>query len=687
MSPQQVQGMPADKRSDIWAYGVCLYEALTASRPFAGANASAVLAEVLKEDPDLDRVDPRLRPIVERCLQKDPARRYRDIGDVRLDLEAAGERPEVEAPPRRRGAREKVAWLVALAAAAVAAWVLWTRPVPSSEPSTVGATRLSIATPDLIPEESFSGLAVSPDGRTVVYLGEVGGRHCLMRRDLDALESAPIAGTEGSWGFQFFSPDGKWLAHMSRDYVLQKLPIEGGRPVDLAHGQLWGGGDWGANGTIVIGNTSDGRIARLSEAGGELVPFTTLAEGEALHGHPWLLPGGEAILFTAQREGSPLIAAQRLDESGHRSLFEGEHPVLLPNGHLVFTRGNGLWAVRFDADRLEPVGEPVPLLDEPFTPRGFTTFAGSRSGTLVYTPRSAGVRGPLVWLDRTGREASVGLPPGDFMHPRVSPDGRRIAFVSVDGDEGYGRRGRSDVLILDGNSAQPRVVLSNNVANESPVWTPDGRGLVFRGRSLTEESLWFYDESRIRDLGTHSYDTVTPSDWAPGGLVLTSFARSETHGDLFTVSSETGEKKELLAKVSDEDLPVLSPDRRWLAYQDQTGAEEQILIRPFPSVESGGPWRITEGSFPAWNQDGSELFFIRDEAIWSVAMSAEPPFVKGDPILLVRGPYFDDPFFSRPYDYDPHTDRFLVVRREVSRRSLVVVQNLDQELERRFAAQ
>jgi serine/threonine-protein kinase len=690
MSPEQAKGKSVDRRADTWAFGVTLYEALTGQRPFRGEDAPTIMARVLDREIDfapLQGESAGFRRLLARCLEKDPSRRYRDMGDVRLDLEElAGGSGQISDPPRFAPRfREVVAWAAALLLGLTAASTLLSRdpagPLSVAAPRTV---RTTVEAPHLEPEEAYS-VTISPDGRTIVYFGRHEGVRQLYRRDLDSLEAQPIEGSQGTWGFQFFSPDGRWIAHMSDsdDLELEKIPIDGGRPIDLVQGLTWSGGDWHEDGTLVVGRTEFKTLHTLPDAGGESTPLTTLAPGEIQHADPHYLPGGKSVIFAVEASRYQYrLAVQRPGDAGHTMLFEGRRPHYLESGHLLYQREDGLWAVPFDPASVTATGEPMPVPDVPYVALAVAAFGASSGGTLVFAAPGTAARGPLVWLDREGKETSLGLPDGAYIHPRLSPDGERVVFVALDQVGGFGRHGHSDLLMLERDSLQPRLLAVPSRVNKAPQWGNDSETLVFEGGSETTglTSLWVARGGELRDVGLSNPDVIKPGGWLVDGRIVAQMTRSETNGDIVFIDLESGEVEDVLAGPESVNTAELSPDGRWIVYSIDTLDEARISVRS-TDPRSSATWDISEGDFPQWvDNDGGELFFLRDDALMSLRMRSDPPFADGDPEVVARGPYFEAPLYFRPYDYDPATDRFLVVRHHTAPRSLVIVQGLHHEL-------
>ena len=448
MPPEQAKGKAVDKRADIWAFGVVLFEMLTGRQLFTGETVSETLASVLKSEPEWKQLPPNLHPrirfLLERCLEKEPQNRYGRINDARVEIQKALAdssgvfvQPVTAAEPRRR-LRAILPWLAAavVLAAIIAGLAVWKPRTP--EPRQV--IRLDYELPE---GQQFGGLplaslAVSPDGKQIVYSTTKG----LYLRSVDELTAKLIVGTEASTGQPFFSPDGKWIAYVSEtDQKLKKISINGGAPVVLCDLTTFLGGSWHEDNTIVYGQLG-GPIMRVSANGG--TPKTLIKAKSVADLFPQIFPDGKSVLYTAATSlTQTTIVVQSLESGETKELSAGISARYLPTGHIVYAVGNNLLAVPFDPDRLEAIGGPVPIVEGVFRTL-MPQFALSDSGTLAYIPgtSSAAAAGrTLVWVDRLGKEEPLGAPPNNYMYPKISPDGMKVA-VTVSG-------GNIDIWVWD----------------------------------------------------------------------------------------------------------------------------------------------------------------------------------------------------------------------------------------------
>jgi serine/threonine-protein kinase len=625
MSPEQARGKPVDKRADIWAFGVVLFEMLTSKPLFEGETVSDTLAHVLTKEPDLNQVPPQVRRLLKKCLEKDPKNRLRDIGDANGLLEETPTAPS----------RSQLGWIVAAVLAVVAAGasvIAWRATWPAEKPLKP-LVRLDV---DLGPGVSLTapyGTAaiLSPDGTRLVYVSQ--GR--LFTRRLEQSKATELAGTEGGYA-PFFSPDGQWVAFYAQG-KLKKISVEGGAAIDLCNAAALLGGSWGEDGNIIaaIQNPSM-TLMRIPSAGGEPSPATELAPGEFLHRWPQILPGGKAVLFTVARTLNAFDGAniEVMSFAGHnrKTLVRGgTFGRYLPSGHLVYINGGTLFAVPFDLDRLEVHGTPVPVLEEVeySSALGFAQLDVSRTGTLLY--RSGGTRGGPVtvqWMDPTGYTQSLLAKPGFYLRPRLSLDGNRLAIDITDGPN-------QDIWVYDWQR-RGMTRLTFDGSNVNQVWSPDGRYLIFWGEG---GMFWTRSDgaSKPQPLTRHN-NVQYPYSVAPDGKRLAFYASDPGTGyDLWTVPIENdgaglraGKPEIFLQTPFDERNPAFSPDGRWLAYTSNESGSFQVYVRAFP--DRGRRWQIsnTGGLTPVWSRNGRELFFRTEDNQIMVAN----PTAKGDSFVV-----------------------------------------------------
>ncbi len=468
-----------DKRADVWAFGVVLYELLTGTRLFNGETVSHTFADVLRAPLDFDRLPkdtPRVvRELLRRCLNRDLKLRLRDIGEARVALqEYTGVEEAAPAPVGR-----KTGWVVGAAVLAVMGavaglgWWKATRPVERP------LVRLDV---DLGAEYSGGDVILSPDGGRLVFVSK--GR--LFTRRLHQEKAVELAGTDGAFA-PFFSPDGQWVAFGSSG-KLRKISVEGGAVIALCDSFLFRGGAWGEDHTIIAALTSNrGALSRIPDAGGTPQPLTELAAGEITHRWPQILPGGKAVLFTTHTSISGFdganIEVMSLRDRRRKTLQRGGtfgryFPGPNGTGHLVYVNKGTLFAVPFDPEALEARGTPLPVAQEVsyFNSIGSAQFDFSQDGTLVYRGGGAGGLATLQWLESDGRLQPLPAKPGDYGQPHLSPDGKLIALTLPSGTG-------TDIWRYDWQRDTMSKLTFGDGDFRFPVWSPDGRYLVFRAES------------------------------------------------------------------------------------------------------------------------------------------------------------------------------------------------------------
>jgi len=503
---------------------------------------------------------------------------------------------------------------------------------------------------------------VAPDGRTVAFAGIRDGQQQVYVRVLDSLEAPPVRGTEGGTPLGF-SPDGQSLLVGVREAPqrIVRVPLDGGLPVTISEGQASLGASWGPDGTIVIGSAAG--LSIVSAAGGEPQPLTTPADDDAMHARPQFLPNGRAVLFSL-RTPAEQVAVYSLDTDEYEVLFPGVAPRYMPSGHLVFARGSTLWAVPFDADGLTLQGEPVPVVEDVSVgSTQVSLFDVSRDGALVYVPGgSVGTR-RLVWVERDGREALVGMGPGLYDSPRVSPDG---LFIAVQVGEDVAN---SDVLIHDlaRGTTNP---LTFDGQSFFPIWSSDSERVAFvsssRGGLFWQAADGTGKPEVLLDFA--SAQPLMPLQFSNDGrTLLAGGVNPGTGSDIMTVSLDSDPTVDLLIQTAGDDFhPAVSPNGRWVAYESDDSGRSEVFVSPFPNV-GGNKKQIsaTGGGSPVWSPSGGELFFRSGGVMMVVPVETDPAFTYDTPQVLFEAPYRRTVFGprARPFDLSPN-GRFLMIKEE-----------------------
>jgi len=617
MAPEQARGKPIDKRADIWAFGVVLHEMLTGQRIFKGDDITEVLASVVKEEPDWEQVPTRIRRLVRACLRKDPKNRLRDIADAKLLL------AEEAAPATAPVKNNKVAWVVAAAlliALSAASWIAWRATRPVEHP----LIRLSVDLgPDALAGTRLTA-AISPDGTRIVFPSRSpDGKQVLATRLLNQTQNVLLPGTENG-SDPFFSPNSQWIGFVTGS-KLKKIQVQGGSSVTLCDAQGFRGASWGEDGNIVAALGSNGGLSLIPEAGGTPKPLTKLAEGEATHRWPQILPGGKTVLFTVSSTVSTFsdaglavvsIGTDQVTSLKRRGFFGRYLPTGGSTGHLIYVDQGSVFGVPFDPARLEMSGTPFPLLED--VASDLATAGGqfdfSQNGTLVYLAGKPNNQGWIVsWLDSSGKTQPLLNRPGSYLTPRISPDGERVA-LSPTGTKGQ------DLYIYDWRRDTMTRLTFSETGNSFPVWAPDGKHIAYRNPIPGAYRIdWIRsDGAGEPQLLLESKNDMRTFSFTPDGKRLAYFeATNETGNDLWTVAIDTsdpehpkaGKPDVFLRTPSNENQPRFSPDGRWISYTSTETGRSEIYVRPFPGP--GGKWQVSSegGEDAMWSGNGRELFF------------------------------------------------------------------------------
>jgi serine/threonine-protein kinase len=673
MSPEQARGKPVDKRTDIWSWGVVLYELLTGERMFKGDDAADTLAQVLTSEPDLARVPARVQPLLRRCLVKDPKHRLRDIGDAMPLFDGVPE----PAPERRPWVWIAVAATLAIAFA-VTSVLLYRLYRDTRSPPPHPIVRLSAEVGPDITMERFGGslLAVSPDGtRLAVVVRGADAKNRLATRQLDQSQVTPLSGTEGAYS-PFFSPDGQWIGFFAGG-KLKKVPVQGGATVTLWDASpARSSASWGSDDNIVAALNADGVLSRIPSAGGAARPLTALDKqrGEFAHRFPQVLPGGEAVLFTALASGNyddanidALSFKTGERKTVHRGGYFGRY---LPSGHLVYLRQNTLFAAPFDLSRLTETGAPQPVLEDVSIVLGGGDFDFSQTGTFVYLSGKWGQQA-IFWLDSTGKTQPLNPAPGYYWNQRFSPDGKRLAFVVSDSLGGF-----RDVWVQDLERDTTSRLTFLPGTNNAPIWTPDGKSVIFESWYSAAPGLYWIRADRVGEAQrlTDGLTPQFPNSFSPDGKRLAYYQQStDGYYEIWTAPVEGDSDHPRLGKAEpflrtpfhNVTQPTFSADGRWLAYSsDETGRQE-VYVQPFPGP--GEKWQISTGggTFPMWARNGRELFFlVLDGRIISRIMVAGYT-TRGDSFVVGRPQIWSQKhllYVGNPlYDLAPDGKRFAVI--------------------------
>ena len=712
MSPEQARGKPADKRADIWAFGVVLYEMFTGQRLFGKETVSDTLAAVITKEPDWEvlppSTPPRIRELARRCLTKEPRRRLGDIGEARIAIEetlsGAAEvgaglvpalgRPQEPALNAVEGAplQRALPWALAAISTVLLLALAISNKLRTPRPTTRPIARLVVTLPpsDRLALGNTPVLSLSPDGSRLVYVANHSGSTQLHVRAIGRFEATPIPGTEGAES-PFFSPDGQSGGFFAEG-KLKRVSLSGGAPFTVCSAASNRGGSWGPDDIIIFTPSPVTGLFRVSAAGGSPKPVAVpdRKKGELSYRWPQILPGGKAVLVTIWN--GITVDAARIDvlslETGkHRVVVDGgTYARYVPSGHLVYARAGGLLAVPFDLKRLQVTGSPVSILEGvSMNPDfGAAEFSSSADGSLAYVAGgSNGGESTFLWVDRKGVAQPLPAPPRAYTSPRLSPDGRRLA-VAIKGAANPG------VWLYElGRGTLTRLT---EISGTVPwlIWTPDGKRLTFPSLAGGAMDLYWMsaDGSGIPERLIRGEIYLWPGSWSPDGRVLAFTEVDPTTGwDIWVLEIEGDRKaRPFLQTPSNEGGAVFSPDGRWLAYQSDEAGRAEIYVRPFPGP--GGKSQISTegGTEPVWSRDGRELFYRNGDKMIVAAVETKPGFAAGKPKLLFEGHYETSIYPYEPnYDVSPDGQRFLMIKaseQESAATQLNVVLNWSDELRR-----
>jgi len=663
MAPEQAKGKTADKRADIWAFGVVLHELLTGQRLFLGETVTDTLAAVVLSEPKLEDTPSQVRRLLKRCLEKDPQKRLRDIGDAMALLEEArSEVPVLPSAPPPRSLLARFAWPaafgVALLAAAALAFIHFRETPPVAE-----TVRFKAVLPENVNFTITGVSAFSPDGRKLAFSASgADGVPRLWIQSLNSLVAQPLPGSETAAVLiaLLWSPDNRYLV-FEGDGKLKKIDLSGGPPLALCDApSRIGGASWGRDGVILF--SLAGRLMRVSASGGTASPVTASLPGGEGVAYPWFLPDGRHFLYyrwSPKSEIAGMYAGSvdaKPEEQSTQRLMPLEHqPMYVPSldsgpGNIVFLRQDTLLAQPFNASKLQLGGEPLPIAERVGSTGDFGFYSVSDSGALAYrTGSTSGLNLQLSWFDRQGKITPTPVEPARSSTVKVSPDGKRVATVRTDAQN------NSDIWIVDLATGGSNRLTFDPASDGNPLWSPDGTQIAWQS---TRGGFWGIYRKASNGSGNDELVYKSPAsgaltDWSRDGrFIIFHSPGKETKMDIYALPLGPGSPEDrkpipIVQTPANELGGYLSPDDRWIAYLSDESGKQELYVQAFsPGTKPGatpvsGKWMVSKGSLgmARWRADGKELVFIgADGGVMSADVEADPVFRASPPKLLFTLP-------------------------------------------------
>ena len=662
MSPEQLLGTEADARTDVFSFGVCLYQVVTGKRPFQGTSRAGLIAAILDHDPPAasrlrDGIPPALDWLITQCLAKDPDDRIQTAHDIALELERIAHEPTM--PTAMSAGVRLPAWLaVAFAgfvAIALISFVLFNGK-NRAESKQSGPKRFAISLPaDVhVAEGEFEKLAVSADGSQVAV---VGGKNPtkLYLYSLETQQTRELPATDGARG-PFFSPRGDWIGFYTDDHELRKVAVRGGDPVVLCSVGDLRGATWGSDDTIIFAELHP-PLRRVSANGGVPEPIS-FSDSHAQIRWPEFVAGGQYLLYTANDpsgnyENADLAIAE-MKTGASQVVVHGATFGRYASGRLLYLHSGAIYAIPFDEQRRAVSGAPKLLLQDAdfYSPAGLAHFAVAADGSLFYVARPLPNTGAeLVWTDRSGHTVPVLAQRKDYGNPKLSPDGKMIVME-------IGNLPRQDIWSYDLDRQSWRRLTSEGV-NVNPVWSADGSQIAY-----TSDKGGGFHLYAIRSDGRSPAVQLTSrqpwdfaTSWSADDVILTVEQSGMTLRDIFAVQPHVrSSPTAILASRFDESDAVFSPDGRWMAYRSNESGRDEIYVQPYPPTGQRQQISAEGGTFPVWRRDGKELFYRFGKQLMAAETRFVPVFSASKPKLLFKGD------FDTNFDVSADGQRFLMVK-------------------------
>ncbi len=682
MSPEQARGQEVDRRTDIWSFGVVVYEMLTGSRPFSGSSVYDTLAAVINDPPDLERVPPQMRRLLAACLQKDPRKRLRDLGDLSLLTGIALDQPAasstahiIPAAPSPTRLRRALPWAAALLCALAGTFaVAYFRAGPAPQQT----IRSLIAAPEgnKFAFTGFSGAPVlSPDGTRLVFPAQdASGQESLWMRPLNSLTATRIDGTVGA-SYPFWSPDSRHIAFF-QDGKLKRIDLDGGPASLLCDAPDARGGTWGRGNRILFASQALNQLEEVSASGGTPSPVFLRKPSGAMFSNRWpeFLPDGKHFLYLSgnlPEAGTPKLGIfiGKIGSNEAKFLLQADSAALYaPSGYLLFLRADTLMAQRFDPDKQKLEGEALPVAQHIASPALFREglFGISQTGLLIYATEDTFVGGQMTWFDAKGKQLAEVGPPGAF-DISLSPDGKQVAYVL---QKRSGTKNDNIWLADLQRGVQTRFTFGPT-DSKLAVWSPDGTRVAYYSAHANGDGLWVQSASGTgaAKLLFQSAAEEYPSDWSRDGryIALTSSqpnSQDPPYG--IWILPLFGDRKPFpyLPSSANKSDAVFSPDGRWLAYASDESGKLEVYLSPFPG--GGGKWQVSQdgGDQPEWNRQGDALYYLGPGGKMMEASVREsaPTVVIGAPRQLFQVARPATSLGARSYCIAPDGKRFLVAR-------------------------
>jgi serine/threonine protein kinase len=630
MSPEQVRGLAADHRSDLFSLGAILYEMLSGTRAFHGESAVETMNAILKEDPpELSQTNqqivPGLKRVVDHCLEKNREERFQSARDLAFALEALSGANSISGQTataitlvgERPGRRERLPWITAtmlLGLALLAALPFVIAYFRSAAPVEGHTARFFVFPPEKT-SVIGGGQHISPDGTRLVFVGSTAdGKRMLWTRPLDSLTAVPVPGTEDASN-PFWSPDSRFVGFFASQLKLKKIDLNGGPAQTLADVQGAGGGTWNREGLIIFAKSPSDKLYRVSANGGPVSPVTTLDESrkETAHVYPYFLTDGRHFLYLArssQKENTGIYVAALDSNERHLLINADASPAYAPPGYLLFLRERTLMAQAFDVSKLQLSGDPFPIAEQVgyniITGRAF--FSVSQTGVLTFLSNNAPLN-QLTWFDRTGKLLSVIGEPAADLGLRLSPDEKRLAISRLDF-----QTGSADLWLIDLARNTPTRFTFDPANEVTPVWSPDGSRIAFgSNRNGLPSVFQKLSNGAGEDEVVFNFEqSTTPDDWSSDGrFILFGTITARTGNDLWVLPLFGDRKPAPLIQTEFIEIQGrFSQDGHWVAYTSNASGTFQVYVQSFPV--SGGKWQVSTngGAQPQWRRDGKELYYL-----------------------------------------------------------------------------